>query len=279
MKRRGARSGNRIDRRLSELKQQGRKAFVTYIVADYPDAAASLEQMRCLVASGIDMIEVGYPFSDPVLDGATIQALNSRAVAAGGSLSHALDLCRTFRKGDTRTPLILMGYANPLATMGYANFARRAAAAGVDGLIVGDMPLREARPLVDELRASRIHFIPLSAPGLPAEEFAAQLPGVGGFLYCIPVSGSTGGPSATRGETRRAVARCRAESALPIIVGFGIKTPAGAAAAAETSNGVVVASVLLDRVERLRERLDSKAVMPALAKEITTFRHAIDRGP
>jgi tryptophan synthase alpha chain len=277
VKRRSARPGNRIDHRLSELKRRGRKAFVTYIVAGYPDAAASLEQMRCLVAAGIDMIEVGYPFSDPVLDGATIQALNNRAVAAGGSLSRTLELCRTFRKDDTRTPLILMGYSNPLASMGYANFARRAAAAGVDGVIVGDMPLREAKPLVDELRASHIHFIPLSAPGLPAEEFAAQAPGVGGFLYCIPVSGSTGGPSATRGETRAAVARCRAESALPILVGFGIKTPAGAAAAAHASNGVVVASVLLDRIERLRARLDSNAVMPALTKEIATFRHAIDR--
>lgn len=269
---------NRIDTRLSDLKRRGRKAFVTYLVAGYPDAATSLKQMRCLVASGIDMIEVGYPFSDPILDGATIQSLNRRAVAAGGSLSRTLDLCSAFRREDTRTPLILMGYANPLAAMGYAAFSRRAARAGVDGVIVGDMPLREAKPLADELRAVHLHFIPLSAPGLAAQDYAADVPGVGGFLYCIPVSGPTGGPSANNRQTRASVARCRAASSLPVIVGFGVKTPAAAAAAARASNGVVVASALLDRLESIRAGIRKGDALASFGKEIAEYRRAIDQG-
>jgi tryptophan synthase alpha chain len=249
-----ARTANRIDACLSRLKRGGAKAFVTYLVAGYPDQATSLEQMRCLVASGIDMIEVGFPFSDPILDGATIQALNRRAVSAGGSLSRTLALCAEFRKADKRTPVILMGYSNPLAAMGYPTFAHRAASAGVDGVIVADMPLREAKPLLD---------------GLPAKEFAAEVPGVGGFLYCIPVSGPTGGPSATNRQTRAAVARCRAASALPIIVGFGIKTPAAAAAAARTGNGVL---------EGIRRNGKEGDVFGILAKEIAAYRYAIDLG-
>jgi tryptophan synthase alpha chain len=269
---------NRIDVRLAELKRRRRRAFVTYLVAGYPDAATSLDQMRCVVASGIDMIEVGYPFSDPILDGATIQSLNRRAVAAGGSLSRALELCAAFRRGDKTTPLILMGYSNPLVAMGYHAFAHGAAAAGVDGVIVGDMPLREAKPLATELRVVGVHFIPLSAPGLAARDFAAEVPGVGGFLYCIPVSGPTGGPSANNRQTKAAVARCRADSELPIIVGFGVKTPAAAAAAAKVSNGVVVASALLDRLEGIRAHHKGRDALAVFGREIAAYRQAIDRG-
>jgi tryptophan synthase alpha chain len=277
MKRRGS-TANRIDNRMSELKRRGRKAFVTYLVAGYPDAAASLDQMRCLVASGIDMIEVGYPFSDPILEGATIQSLNRRAVMSGGGLARTLELCARFRREDQRTPLILMGYSNPLAAMGYSTFARRAAASGIDGVIVADMPLREAKPLAHELRAAHMHFIPLSAPGLSAQDFATDMPGVGGFLYCIPVSGPTGGPSATNKEMRAAVAGCRAASALPIVVGFGIKTPAAAAIVARACSGVVVASVLLDRLDSIRESHKNADVLTAYGKEIGAYRYAIDRG-
>ena len=275
---RGSTPTNRIDARLAECRRRGRKAFVTYLVAGYPDAEASLDQMHCLVASGIDMIEVGYPFSDPILDGPTIQSLNRRAVAAGGNLARTLELCAAFRLADQRTPLILMGYANPLVAMGYPAFARKASTAGVDGVIVGDMPLREARPLANALRSVGMHFIPLSAPGLAPEDFATAMPGVGGFLYCIPVAGPTGGPSANARETRNAVARARAATALPIVVGFGVKTPAAAAAAARTGNGVVVASALLDRLEKMRADPKGGDALAAFGKEIAAYRNAIDRG-
>ena len=167
---------NRIDARLAELRRQQRKAFATYLVADYLDADGTLAHMRLLARGGVDVIEVGYPFSDPILDGAVIQAMNRKAVAAGGTLARTIDLCAAFRADDHSTPLILMGYANPIATMGYGEFARRAAAAGVDGVIIGDMPLREAAPLAAELSATGLRFIPLAAPTLPAQEFVSGAP-------------------------------------------------------------------------------------------------------
>jgi tryptophan synthase alpha chain len=274
---RTVKQANRIDARLAALKTAGRKAFLTYLVAGYPDAGASLAHMRCLVRSGIDIIEVGYPFSDPILDGHTIQAINRKAVSAGENLARTLDLCRTFRAGDNTTPLILMGYANPIATMGYPSFARRAAAAGIDGLIVCDMPLREAAPLLSELGAAGLCFIPLSAPTLPEREFAATAPGVGGFLYCIPVVGPTGGPSATEQETKNAVQRSRAATTLPVVVGFGIKSPAAAAAAARYSDGVVVASALLQRLQAISQNQRPAKVLDTLSQEIAAYRHAIDQ--
>jgi tryptophan synthase alpha chain len=268
---------NRIDARLTALKTEGRKAFLTYLVAGYPDAEVSLAHMRCLARSGIDIIEVGYPFSDPILDGQTIQAINAKAVSAGESLARTLDLCGIFRADDKTTPLILMGYANPIAVMGYASFARRAAAAGVDGLIVGDMPLREAGPLLTELGAAGLYFIPLSAPTLPEREFAATQPGLGGFLYCIPVVGPTGGPAATDQETKDAVKRSRTATTLPVIVGFGIKSPAAAAAAARYGDGVVVASALLERLEAIRQNQRPAKVLDTLSREIGAYRRAIDQ--
>jgi tryptophan synthase alpha chain len=276
MTRKAAKS-NRIDRRLAAAKRKGRKAFVSYLVAGYPDPETSLAHMRCMVQSGIDMIEVGYPFSDPILDGSTIQTINRKAVTAGESLARTLDLCAAFRADDDTTPLILMGYANPIAVMGYGIFARRAAAAGIDGVIIGDMPLREAEPLLDELAAAGLYFIPLSAPTLPDREFASDRPGVGGFLYCIPVVGPTGGPSASEQETKAAVDRSRAASALPVIVGFGIKSPDAAAAAAIHSDGVVVASALLEQWEAIRLYAKPDKAFGALSSAFAAYRHAIDQ--
>ncbi len=267
---------NRIDQCLAALDRAGRKAFVSYLVAGYPDPETSLAHMRCMVQSGIDMIEVGYPFSDPILDGSTIQAINRKAVAAGENLARTLDLCAAFRGEDGKTPLILMGYANPIAVMGYRDFARRAAAAGIDGVIIGDMPLREAEPLLGELAAAGIYFIPLSAPALPEREFASVRPGVGGFLYCIPVVGPTGGPSANDKETEAAVERSRAATALPVIVGFGIKSPDAAAAAATHSDGVVVASALLEQWEAIRLYAKADKAFAALSNAFAAYRQAIN---
>ena len=272
----GERRRNRIDVRLAELAAQGKKAFLTYLVGGHPDEDSSLAQMRCLVRSGIDILEVGYPFSDPILDGPIIQSINRKAVSAGASLARTIDLCAAFRAAENRTSLILMGYANPIAVLGYGAFARRAAEAGVDGAIVADMPLREAGPLLAELSAVGLYFIPLAAPTLPAREFAAELRGVGGFLYCIPVVGPTGGPSATDEETARAVARCRSATSLPVIVGFGIKSPAATASAARCGDGVVVASALLERFESVRRNRGLIKALKVLSGEISAYRQAID---
>jgi tryptophan synthase alpha chain len=272
----GWEAGSRLDARLAELRRRGRKAFGAYLVAGFLDTNWSLAHMRCMAGAGVDFIEVGYPFRDPILDGPVIQEMNARAVSAGGSLSRTLDLCAAFRSADDATPIVLMGYANPLVTMGYADFARRAAAAGVDAIIVGDMPLRESAPLAAELGAAGLYFVPLAAPTLPAQEFAPRLMGVGGFLYCIPVIGPTGGPSATEVETRKAVERCRAATSLPIVVGFGVKTPAAARTTAQHGDGVVVASALLERLEALCRSLGVSQALEVLSGEIAAYRRTID---
>jgi tryptophan synthase alpha chain len=241
------REENRIDRLFRRLKSQGRKAFATFTLSSDPSFEESLDRLRLLVKNGIDILEIGHPFSDPVLDGATIQIANRRALAAGGNLAGAFELCAAFRKEDDATPIVLMGYANPVVTMGYDAFAARAAAAGIDGLIVADMPLREAGPLLDALARKGIYFVPLAAPTVDAADFTSPHPGVGGFLYCIPVVGPTGGPSASTEAISEAVARCRLVSSLPVMVGFGVKTPDMAADIAGIADGVVVASVLIEQ--------------------------------
>lgn len=274
-----ARSPNRIDRMFRRLKAEGRSAFVTFTVACDPDFAESLERLRLLVGNGIDLLEIGHPYSDPILDGATIQTANRRALAAGGNLSRTLDLCAAFREEDDTTPIVLMGYANPLLAMGYEAFAARAAAAGVDGLIAADLPLREAEPLLKALGRHGLVMIPLAAPSLPAEDFVSASKGVGGFLYCIPVVGPTGGPSASIEAISDAVARCRTVSRLPVLVGFGVKTPDMAAAVADVADGVIVATALIDRFEAMRGQGDAEAFRRTAAGLVAGYRQAIDGRP
>lgn len=259
----------RIDAVFARLRREGRKAYVAYAVAGDPDPESSLAVLRALVDGGVDILELGYPFSDPILDGATIQRANRRAVSAAGNLAATLDLVAAFRRTDRHTPIILMGYANPLAAMGYAAFAGRAAAAGVDGVIVADMPLRESDDFLRALDGNGLCMVPLAAPNLEEKDFALK-PGVGGFLYCIPVIGPTGGPSASAEAIRAAVARCRGATPLPVLVGFGIKTPDAAAEVAGIADGVIVGSVLVE----------SASAMPAdpggFGRLVAGFRAAID---
>ncbi len=267
----------RIDALFGRLKAADRKAFVTFLVACDPDFDESLATMHAMATAGIDLIELGYPFSDPILDGATIQRSNRRGLAAGGSLARALDLVTAFRQQDGMTPVILMGYSNPIVVMGETEFARRAAEAGVDGLIAADMPLREADVLLEALARHGLAMIPLSAPTLEVADFIER-PGVGGFHYCIPLVGPTGGPSATIEETRAAVGRCRAVTALPVLVGFGIKTPEAAAATAATCDGAVVASALIEGVVSDPANTSRNTRIAAFGRDIRRFRAAIDAG-
>lgn len=267
---------NRIDRMFRRLKAEDRSAFVTFTVACDPSFEESLERMRLLVENGIDLLEIGHPYSDPILDGATIQTANRRALAAGGNLSRTLDLCAAFREGDDETPIVLMGYANPILAIGYEAFAARAAAAGIDGLIVADLPLREAEPLLKALGRYGLVMIPLAAPSLPTEDFVSRRKGVGGFLYCIPVVGPTGGPSASIEAISEAVARCRNVSRLPVMVGFGVKTPDMAAAVADVADGVIVATALIDRFEAMRTGRDAESFRLAAGRLVADYRQAID---
>jgi tryptophan synthase alpha chain len=272
-----SKKANRLGRRFASLAAENRKALVSYAVACDPSFDESLEQLFIYARAGVDVIEVGYPFSDPILDGPTIQKANQRALAAGGSLARTLDVCARFRRKDAVTPLVLMGYANPLAAMGYEAFAARAAAAGVDGVIIADMPLREADELLSSLAAEHLFMIPLSAPNLSTNDYAVKRRGIGGFLYCIPVIGPTGGPSASFEEVSRAVVRCRAASQLPILVGFGIKTPEMANAVAQIADGVIVATALLDSFLSLRSRkLSKRQYADRVFSVLTAYRRAVD---
>jgi tryptophan synthase alpha chain len=277
MRRPRRKATNRLDTCFARLKASGGKAFVSYTVACDPSFEESLERLFTYVRAGVDAIEIAFPFSDPILDGDTIRTANRRALAAGGNLSRALELCAAFRCRDTTTPLILMGYAAPLVHLGYDAFAERAASAGVDGIIVADMPLREADDLLAALAPRPVVMIPLAAPNLPADDSIVLRPGLGGFLYCIPVIGPTGGPSASRDEVAQAVARGRAASHLPLLIGFGVKTPAMAAEIARLADGVIVATALIDQILALAPEASAAGRERRVVELVAAYRNAIDK--
>ena len=268
---------DRIDRRFATLKAENRAGFVAYVMAGDPDAATALSILQGLPAAGADLIELGFPFSDPMAEGPTIQRASQRALAQKMTLNGTLDLIRAFRKGDQDTPLILMGYLNPLLNKGYHVFAREAAEAGVDGLIVVDCPPEEADPLADALEANGVSLIRLAAPTTDDKRLPAVVRRTSGFLYYVSVAGVTGVKSADAGDVAPAVARLRAASGLPVAVGFGIRTPAQAAAVARVADAAVVGSVLVDEIEaaaRLNENVTEKVLLKAseLAKAVRSAR-------
>lgn len=240
---------NRIDARFAAVKAEGRAAFVAYIMAGDPDEATALEILKGLPAAGADIIEVGFPFSDPMADGPSIQRGALRALAKGMTLAKTLATIAEFRKGDDATPIILMGYTNPLLTWGYEAFARDAAAAGVDGMIIVDTPPEEAGPLADALDAEGLSLIRLATPTTDDKRLPVVIARTSGFVYYVSVAGVTGGKEAVADAVAPAVTRVRAASGLPVAVGFGIKTPERAAEIARVADAVVVGSALVDEVE------------------------------
>jgi tryptophan synthase alpha chain len=239
---------SRIDARFAALKAEGRAGFVTYVMAGDPSAQATLEILRGLPGAGADLIELGFPFSDPMAEGPTIQRAAARGLKSGMTVRGTLDLVRAFREGDADTPVILMGYLNPLETWGHAAFARDAAAAGVDGLIVVDCPPEEAGPLTDALDAEGIALIRLATPTTDDARLKIVTARTSGFVYYVSVAGVTGVKEADADAVAPAVARVRAASGLPVAVGFGIKTPQRAAEVARVADAVVAGSVLVDEV-------------------------------
>ena len=244
----------RIDARFAALKAEGRAAFVAYVMAGDPDYARGLEILKGLPGAGADLIEVGFPFSDPMAEGPPIQRAALRALAGGMTLSRTLQMIAEFRQSDQTTPIILMGYANPLINRGFATFARDAAAAGADGLIVVDIPPEEADPLADALEAEQLSLLLLSTPTSDDARLKVILRRTSGFAYYVSVAGVTGVKEAVAATVAPHVERVRRAGGLPVAVGFGIRTPERAAEIAAVADGVVVGSALVDEIAAALER-------------------------
>ena len=268
---------DRIDRRFAALKAEGRAAFVAYVMAGDPDAATALEIVKGLPAAGADLIELGFPFSDPMAEGPTIQRASQRALAQKMTLNGTLDIVRAFREGDQDTPIILMGYLNPLVNRGFETFAKQANAAGVDGLIVVDCPPEEADPLSDALEAEGLSLIRLASPTTDDKRLPAVIRRTSGFVYYVSVAGVTGVKEADADAVAPAVERIRKASGLPVAVGFGIRTPERAAEVARVADAAVVGSALVDEIEsaaKLNENVTEKVLLKAseLAKAVRSAR-------
>jgi tryptophan synthase alpha chain len=267
----------RIDARFAALKVEGRAAFVAYVMAGDPDAATAAAILAGLPAAGADLIELGFPFSDPMAEGPPIQRSALRALAKGMTLKGTLDLVRGFRAADQTTPIILMGYTNLLVSWGFEAFARDAAEAGVDGLIVVDLPPEESGPLADALDVAGVSLIRLATPTTDDERLKVVVRRTSGFVYYVSVAGVTGVKEADAATVAPHVARVRKASGLPVAVGFGIRTPERAAAIARVADAVVVGSALVDEVaeavdmnEDVTARVLSK--VDALAKAVRSAR-------
>jgi len=268
---------DRIDRRFAALKAEGRAAFVAYVMAGDPDAATALEIVKGLPGAGADLIELGFPFSDPMAEGPTIQRASQRALAQKMTLNGTLDIVRAFREADQDTPIILMGYLNPLVNRGFETFAKQANDAGVDGLIVVDCPPEEADPLSDALEAEGLALIRLASPTTDDKRLPAVIRRTSGFVYYVSVAGVTGVKEADADAVAPAVERIRKASGLPVAVGFGIRTAERAAEVARVADAAVVGSALVDEIEsaaKLNENVTEKVLLKAseLAKAVRSAR-------
>ena len=239
----------RITRKFDQLKSSGRKAFVAFVTAGDPDFDTSLQILESLPTAGADIIEVGMPFSDPMADGPSIQASSLRALRANMTLEQTLRLVDQFRKTDNETPIVLMGYYNPIYRYGPDKFVHECAARGVDGLIVVDLPPEEDRELCDPALTAGLHWIRLVTPTTNDERIASVLKNVSGFVYYISVLGVTGTKEVVTEQVSVAVDRLRNYTDLPIAVGFGIKTPERAKAVSEVADGIVIGSAIVDLVQ------------------------------
>ncbi len=267
----------RINARFAELKRQGRAGFVAYVMAGDPDAETSLRVVQGLPGAGADIIELGFPFSDPMADGPAIQRAALRALAAGMTLQGTLDLSRRFREGDDATPIVLMGYMNPILSFGLERFATEAAAAGVDGVIIVDCPPEEADPVLAAFDPAGLALIRLATPTTDDARLPTVVRRTSGFVYYVSVAGVTGVKAANADAVAPAVQRVRAASGLPVAVGFGIRTPEQAAAVARVADAAVVGTALVDAVaEAVAQNRDPVAKVletaAALGKSVRSAR-------
>jgi tryptophan synthase alpha chain len=244
----------RIDRRFAALKAEGRAALVTFLMAGDPDADTGLAIVKALPGAGADVIELGMPFTDPMADGPAIQAAGQRALKAGQTMAKTLAMVRAFRASDDVTPIVLMGYYNPIYIYGVDRFLADAKSAGVDGLIVVDLPPEEDAELCLPSLKAGLNFIRLATPTTDDRRLPAVLANTSGFVYYVSITGITGAAIRDTGRVTDAVARIKRHTALPVAVGFGVKTATHACAIAAGADGVVVGSALVDA---LRASLDA----------------------
>jgi tryptophan synthase alpha chain len=245
----------RIDARFAELRHEGRSAFVAFLMAGDPDPATSLAIIKAMPKAGADIIEIGMPFTDPMADGPSIQAAGLRALKGGMTLKKTLELVRGFRKDDDATPLVLMGYYNPIYIHGVETFLADARSAGVDGLIIVDLPAEEDDELCVPALKAGLNFIRLATPTTDDKRLPAVLANTSGFVYYVSITGITGAAAADARAVSEAVARIKRHTSLPVCVGFGIRTPQTARAIAENADGAVVGTALVDA---LRGSLDAE---------------------
>ena len=256
----------RIEDTFGRLRDDGRKAFVAYVMAGDPDYDTSLELVRGLPEAGVDVIELGLPFTDPMADGPTIQLAGQRALAGGQTLRKTLELARAFRAGDDRTPIVLMGYYNPIYSMGVDRFLAEAKAAGIDGLIVVDLPPEEDDELCLPAQAAGIDFIRLATPTTDDRRLPKVLQNTSGFVYYVSITGITGAAEAQAEDVAPEVARIKSASGLPVVVGFGVNTPQKSRAIAEVADGVVVGSAIVGRIGKGESVEDVLAFVRSLAE-------------
>ncbi len=238
----------RIDAKFAELKAAGKPAFVSYIMAGDPSYDTSLAVMKGLPAAGVDIIELGLPFTDPMADGSTIQLAGQRALETGMTLNKTLAMAAEFRKEDDTTPIVLMGYYNPIYSMGVDNFIAAATAAGIDGLIIVDLPPEEDEELCIPANAAGMNFIRLATPTTDDRRLPKVLENTSGFIYYVAITGITGSGSASTEKVGAEVARIKQSTDLPVCVGFGIKTPSDAEGMAKVADGAVVGSAIVSKL-------------------------------
>jgi tryptophan synthase alpha chain len=239
----------RIDTRFAQLNKEGRSAFVTFVMAGDPDPETSLAIVRALPQAGADVIELGMPFTDPMADGPSIQAAGLRALKAGMTLKKTLALVKRFRETDNATPIVLMGYYNPIYIYGVDTFLADAKAAGVDGLIIVDLPPEEDTELCVPALKAGLNFIRLATPTTDDKRLPAVLANTSGFVYYVSITGITGAATADAKAVGGAVGRIKRHTSLPVCVGFGIRSPETARAIAENADGAVVGTALVDAVK------------------------------
>jgi tryptophan synthase alpha chain len=266
----------RIDTRLADLKKQGRAAFVTFLMAGDPDPATSLAIVKALPQAGADIIEIGMPFTDPMADGPAIQAAGLRALKGGMTLHKTLDLVRGFRKDDDATPIVLMGYYNPIYIYGVEAFLADAKTAGVDGLIIVDLPPEEDDELCLPAMKAGLNFIRLATPTTDDKRLPVVLANTSGFVYYVSITGITGAAAANATQVGEAVARIKRHTKLPVCVGFGIRTPEAARDIARAADGAVVGTALVDA---LAKSLDAEGrATPATVKAVADLTASLAQG-
>ncbi len=256
----------RIDDTFARLRSEGRTAFVAYVMAGDPDFETSREIVLGLPAAGVDIIELGLPFTDPMADGPTIQLAGQRALAAGQTLDRTLQIARDLRAQDDRTPIVLMGYYNPIHSRGVPRFLEQAKEAGIDGLIVVDLPPEEDAELCLPAQAAGLNFIRLATPTTDDARLPMVARNTSGFVYYVSITGITGAAAAQAGDVGPEVARIKAKTDLPVIVGFGIRTPETAQQIARVADGAVVGSAIVSEIAQGRSQSEVLAFVRSLAE-------------